>query len=214
MSMFERLDEPARDVMRAAHDCASSLGDTAIATQHLLFALVTTNNPAADMLSAAGCDADQLRQAMTLRRGNREARPDHSTLLHGLGIDLEAVREHAEQTFGPQAVNRAVALARPSAPRRPVWSRISCNKPLPGRLCDSPLGGKQIGIIPRVKRLLQRATSQARPGLATPTHLLFALVSGNEPAGELLTAYGVDLEALAAAAGREIRRTPSRRRTG
>ena len=60
MNTFERLDEPARDVMRVAHEVASSLGDTSISTQHLLFGLATTDNPAAGMLAAAGCDTDQL----------------------------------------------------------------------------------------------------------------------------------------------------------
>jgi hypothetical protein len=66
------------------------------------------------------------------------------------------------------------------------------------------LAGQPLALIPRVKRLLERASHAARPQLASPTHLLLVLVTGDEPAGELLTALGVDLPALAAATRQEI----------
>jgi DNA-binding transcriptional MerR regulator len=58
--------------------------------------------------------------------------------------------------------------------------------------------------IPRVTRVLKRATRAARPGLASPTHLLLALIRGNEPACEILTEVGLDLDTLAEHAQRWI----------
>jgi hypothetical protein len=55
-----------------------------------------------------------------------------------------------------------------------------------------------------MKRLLERATHAARPQLASPSHLLLAIVTGDEPAGEVLAAIGVDLTGLAAATRRQI----------
>jgi hypothetical protein len=85
-------------------------------------------------------------------------------------------------------------------------SWISCSKPLPRRRCDSPLAGQPLALIPRVKRLLERASQAARPQLASPSHLLLALVTGAEPACEILTVLGVDFTALAEATRREIER--------
>jgi hypothetical protein len=55
-----------------------------------------------------------------------------------------------------------------------------------------------------MKRLLERATRVARPDIATPEHLLLVLITGNEPACEILRAAGVDLVALAAATQRQL----------
>ena len=70
--------------------------------------------------------------------------------------------------------------------------------------CESPLAGQPLALIPRVKRLLERASREARPDLASPSHLLLVLVTGNEPACEILTTLGIDLTALAAATRQEI----------
>lgn len=64
---------------------------------------------------------------------------------------------------------------------------------------DSPLAGQPLELIPRVERLLSRAERAARPRPASPSHLLLALITGNEPACEILDDLGVDLEALAGA---------------
>jgi hypothetical protein len=136
------------------------------------------------------------------RGGDR--RRDHESLLAALGIDLAEVRRRAEATFGADAIERAAWQVRPPKLRRPLWSRISCSKPLPRRRCDSPLAGQPLALIPRMKRLLERATRAARPHLATPEHLLLVLLAGNEPACEILSAAGVDLVSLAAATRRQV----------
>jgi Clp amino terminal domain, pathogenicity island component len=198
--MFERFDPAARQVLEAAWAEAASLEDGAVATEHLLLALATADAVTATLLAEAGSDAADLRQAVKPRCDRRGARPrDHDRLLATLGIDLAQVRRRAEQTFGADAVARAASRARRRRPRRPLWSWISCSKPLPGRRCDSPLTGQWLDPIPRVKRVLDRATRAARPRPASPGHLLLALLAGDEPACEILTALNVNLEALAAA---------------
>ncbi|MGH8862548.1 MAG: Clp protease N-terminal domain-containing protein, partial [Jatrophihabitantaceae bacterium] len=88
-----------------------------------------------------------------------------------------------------------------------------CSTALPRRRCDSPLAGNQLGIIPRVKRVLDRATRDARPRLLSPAHLLLTLVTADEIAREILDAQDADREAIAAAARQAISasETPRRR---
>jgi ATP-dependent Clp protease ATP-binding subunit ClpA len=203
--MFERFDQPARKVLEAAFSEAARVGDEAVSTEHLLLALATADSLTGNLLGEAGAGAADLRRvldATCLDRPNR--RPDHETLLATLGIDLTEIRRRTEEAFGADAVARAARRVRPPRPRRPLWSWVSCSKPLPRRRCDSPLTGQPPGLIPRVKRLLERATRAARPQLASPSHLLLALVAGNEPACEVLTALGVDLDALATATRGQI----------
>jgi ATP-dependent Clp protease ATP-binding subunit ClpA len=203
--MFERFDERATRVLKTAFAEAADLGDDAVGTEHLLLALATADRGTARLLGDAGVDTAGLRRRRGAAPGRRaDVRRDHGALLAALGIDLTEVRRRAEATFGADAVERAAWQARPPNRRRPLWSHISCSKPLPRRRCDSPLAGQPLALIPRMKRLLERAARAARPDLATPEHLLLALVTGNEPAGETLSAAGVDLVALAAATRRQL----------
>jgi hypothetical protein len=203
--MFERFDEAARKILEAAFSEAAGLGDDAMGTEHLLFALATADTVTGGLLAEVGAGAADIRRVSDATRGGRpNRRPDHETLLATLGIDLAEIRRRAEETFGAEAVDRAARRVRPTRPRRPLWSWISCSKPLPRRRCTSPLAGQPLGLIPRVKRLLDRASRSARPQLASPSHLLLALVTGDEPACEVLTALSVDLPALAAATRRQI----------
>jgi ClpA/ClpB-like protein len=202
--MFERFDQSATTVIKAAFSEAASLGDDAVGTEHVLVALATADTVTARLLTAAGGGAADIRRVLAARGRRPNQRPDHETLLATLGVDLADIRQRAEETFGAEAVTRAAWRVRRPRPRRPLWSRISCSKPLPRRRCDSPLAGQPLALIPRVKRLLDRASHAARPQLALPSHLLLVLVTGDEPACETLSALGVDLTALAAATRREI----------
>jgi hypothetical protein len=201
--MFDRIDKQATRVLKAAFAEAADLGDDAVGTEHLLLALATADSGTACLLAAAGAEVAELRRRVVPGRRSG-VRRDHQALLTILGIDLAEVRRRAEATFGAEAVERAAWRVRPLRRRRPLWSRISCSKPLPRRRCESPLAGQPLALIPRMKRLLERATRSARPQLATPGHLLLVLVTGDEPACEFLAAVGVDLAALAAATRRQL----------
>jgi len=208
--MFERFDASATKVIEAAFAEAAGAGDDAVGTEHVLLALATVDPVTAMLLAEAGGSAADIRRILAARWSQAATkRPDHEAVLATLGVDLAEVRRRAEATFGAEAVTRAAWRVRRPPPRRPVWSRISCSKPLPRRRCESPLAGRPLALIPRVKRLLDRAVHGARPGLASPGHLLLALVTGDEPACEVLTALGVDLSALARATSGEIKKSPS-----
>jgi hypothetical protein len=202
--MFERFDQSATKVIKAAFFEAAGLGDDAIGTEHVLLALATADAVTAGLLAAAGAGAADVRRVLAARGRRPNQRPDHEALLATLGVDLAEIRQRAEKTFGAEALTRAAWHVRRPRPRRPLWSWISCSKPLPRRRCDSPLAGQPLALIPRVKRLLERGSQAARPQLASPSHLLLVLLTGNEPACETLSALGVDLTALAAATRREI----------
>ncbi|HVW32318.1 MAG TPA: Clp protease N-terminal domain-containing protein [Acidimicrobiia bacterium] len=203
--MFERFDQPATKVIKAAFAEAAMLGDDAVCTEHILLALATVDPVTSRLLTGAGGSPGDIRRVLTARGRLPNRRRDHQELLATLGVDLAEIRRRAEETFGAEAVTRAAwRVRRPR--RRPLWSWISCSKPLPRRRCDSPLAGQPLALIPRVKRLLERASQAAGPQLASPSHLLLALVTGAEPASEILTVLGVDLTALAVATRREIDR--------
>jgi Clp amino terminal domain, pathogenicity island component len=202
--MFERFDEPARRVVEAAVGAARERGDSAVLTQHLLFALATADAVTGRLLAEAAGGAD-LSGVVLAGRGRRPGEADHERLLATLGIDLAEIRHRAEDTFGVDALAHAAATARPSRLRRPIWTRVSCSSPMRRPECHSPLAGQQIAMIGRVKKILDRATRAARPGLAAPSHVLLALVTDDEPACELLADFGVDLDALAEATRRSLR---------
>jgi hypothetical protein len=201
--MFEPFDQPATKVIRTAFAEATNLGDDAVGTEHVLLALATATTVTARLLEEAGADAADIRRVLAARYRQPRMRRDQEALLATLGVDLAEIRRRAEETFGAEAVTRAAwRVGRPRR-RRPRWHWISCSKPW-SIGCQSPLAGQPLVLIPRVKRLLERASREARPQVASPTHLLLVLVTGNEPACEILTTLGVDLTALAAAARREI----------
>ena len=71
--MFERYTESARRALFFARYEVSELGATAIEPEHLLLGVVReTAGVVAEILSAAGCSADTLRQEVERRSGTRE----------------------------------------------------------------------------------------------------------------------------------------------
>ena len=201
--VFEWFDEPATKVIKAAFAEAANLGDDAVSTEHLLLALATATSVTARLLEDAGAGAADIRRVLATTRSKPWMRRDQETLLATLGVDLAEIRRRAEETFGAEAITRAAWRVQRPRCRRPRWHWISCSKPW-SIGCHSPLAGHPLALIPRVKRLLERASREARPRLASPSHLLLVLLTGNEPACEILTTLGVEVTALAAATRREI----------
>jgi hypothetical protein len=193
-----RLNQAAQHTLEIAFREAAKRGDGAVGTESLLLALATADNTTAGLLTGAGGDAAALQRVFLATR-SPGPRHGHERLLETLGIDLVEIRLQAKQTFGADAVVRAASQVRPSRPPRHLWLWISCSKPPGGPRRDSPLAGQLFELIPRVERLLSRAVRSARPRPASPSHLLLALITGKEPATEILDALGVDLDALAGA---------------
>jgi ATP-dependent Clp protease ATP-binding subunit ClpA len=97
--MFERFTKEAREVVvRAQQECRTTSGQR-IGTEHLLLSLLGGDGPAGRALRAHGLELGPLRE--TVSRG---AALD-AEALRTLGIDLDAVREAVEETFGEGALS-------------------------------------------------------------------------------------------------------------
>lgn len=101
--MFERFASDARDVVVDAQLHARTAGSTSIDTRHVLIALASRRNSAAAALTAVGVDArrlcDDLRHDISASGLDAEA-------LASVGIDLDAVRERADEVFGEGALDQ------------------------------------------------------------------------------------------------------------
>ncbi|MBA0049945.1 Clp protease [Streptomyces sp. AJS327] len=136
--MFERFASTTRHLVVVAQEEARALAHRRIGTEHLLLAaLHDPEQPGAATLARIGVTRAACRTAVTevadaesgaLGEADAEA-------LRGLGIDLEAVRAHADATFGPGALNG----------------------PAPAR---APRG--HLPFAPPAKRALRRALEEAK----------------------------------------------------
>ncbi|MFC4908115.1 Clp protease N-terminal domain-containing protein [Actinomadura gamaensis] len=170
--MFERFSTDAREVVKAAQEEARSRGDREIGTEHLLFALTRAEGPAGEALRGCGVYRAAAGDAV-------EALPDASALdaeaLRVLGIDLDAVREAAEDAFGPGALD---------APPRARRNRLKGHIP----------------FKPESKKVLELSLRQSlrlRHDYIGSGHILLGLLQDQRfPAARALTGAGVDLDAL------------------
>lgn len=101
--MFERFTEDARAAVIGAQAEARALGDRHIGTEHVLLSSPPPPRRGG-ALREHGLDADDLRTriAAVNRTGGDVLDPD---ALRSIGIDLDAVREATEQSFGEGALD-------------------------------------------------------------------------------------------------------------
>jgi len=181
--VFERFDFDARAILTEAVVEARRSGCGYLGTEHVLIAQVSTPT----VLSPAV--RTHLPVSAAVVRLNREVGASvgvasNEALLATLGIDLGEVRRRAEATFGPAALEQVAV--RPN--RR--WRRR--------RRCF-PMLIDNLGVMPRLKRAVERASTH-QLGLVTSAGLLLAIVEdGDAMATRLLVGLGQDLEALRAA---------------
>ncbi|MGP3976945.1 Clp protease N-terminal domain-containing protein [Streptomyces sp. 8N114] len=106
--MFERFSKEARDVVIRAQDEANSLGHDWIGTEHLLLAaLYHPEQPGAATLVRLGITTASCRTAVAgvVPGAQEDLGPEDAEALRALGIDLEAVRRRAEESFGEGALD-------------------------------------------------------------------------------------------------------------
>ncbi|GAA2818531.1 Clp protease N-terminal domain-containing protein [Kitasatospora paracochleata] len=114
--MFERFADGARRVVVAAGAEAERLRHSHIGTEHLLLGVLDQpQDPAAAVLVGAGLDAESGRRAVVRLLGGPGDELDGAALA-AIGVDLGAIREAVEATFGPGALD-----APPSDGRRQRW---------------------------------------------------------------------------------------------
>ena len=114
--MFEKFAVNTRRAVVYALEEAHRSGTSRIGCEHLLIGLAhDRSGPAADALTDAGLTVSRLRQLMP-----GQPAPDllDADSLASIGIDLDAVREAAEQSFGPGALDRPGRRAKGSARTR------------------------------------------------------------------------------------------------
>jgi ATP-dependent Clp protease ATP-binding subunit ClpA len=181
--MFERFTDEARTVVVAAEWHAGALHHGWIGTEHLLLALLDEHERrAARVLADHGVTGPWARAEVERIVGLGEPDLDADALAT-LGIDLDAVRERVERTFGPGALAR-----------RP------CRRGRPSAVSRRP-------FTPRAKKALElslREAAAAGDGFIGAEHLLLGLVrEGDGVAARILASRGVTRAVVAAALHRD-----------
>jgi ATP-dependent Clp protease ATP-binding subunit ClpA len=100
--MFERFTIEARQAVVGAQSEARRLHHGRIGTEHLLLALLVLDTPSAAVLARHGLTHDAVAETVRGYRGSEDLDADALTTL---GIDLNAVRERVEATFGRGALD-------------------------------------------------------------------------------------------------------------
>ena len=180
--MFERFTEEARSAVVAASRQAEGLHHGYIGTEHLLLGLLDDRTtPAARLLADRGVDGEWVRGEVVRIVGRGEPDLDADALAT-LGIDLDAVRERVERTFGAGAL-----------------SRRRCRRGL--------MTGGALPFTARAKKALELSLREAiamGDDHIGSEHVLLGLArEGDGVAGGILRSRGIDRDAVRAALQRD-----------
>jgi ATP-dependent Clp protease ATP-binding subunit ClpA len=181
--MFERFTDGARAAVVGAQRHAVALHHGWIGTEHLLLGLLDDGDGrAAKLLERRGVDAAWARAEVERIVGHGEPDLDADALAT-LGIDLDAVRERVERTFGTGAL---------SGSRR-------CRRGL--------LRGPWVPFTPRAKKALELSLREAiamGDDFIGAEHVLLGLArEGDGVAARILRSRGVDRAVVRAALERD-----------
>jgi ATP-dependent Clp protease ATP-binding subunit ClpA len=165
---------PAERYLAAGADEAQRLGHGYIGTEHVLLALTRSpESPAVRVLRRLGVTPEDITGSAFLARV--WAPRIDADALATLGVDLEAVRERLEETFGSGALEQTRA-----GMVEPTRARIQC-------------------IAPRLKLALAHALDRAGEQPVQDEHVLLGLLSVRDSlAARALAELGVSLEAVEA----------------
>ena len=103
----QRMTPGARAVFRGGFEHAVRLGHRHLGSEHLLLALVAGDHPAAAVLRAHGLRPERVEEQLVRLGGDGIFGGLDESSLSAIGIDLEAVRQRALASFGPEALARA-----------------------------------------------------------------------------------------------------------
>jgi len=180
--MFERFTDEARNAVVAAQREASALDHGWIGTEHLLLALLAdADGRGGRVLRDFGVDVAWARSEVERIVGRGEPDLDADALAT-LGIDLDAVRERVERTFGAGAL-----------------SRRRCRRGL--------MTGGALPFTARAKKALELSLREAiamGDDHIGSEHVLLGLArEGDGVAGGILRSRGIDRDAVRAALQRD-----------
>jgi ATP-dependent Clp protease ATP-binding subunit ClpA len=168
------------ELFAAAQVEAIAFGHDFIGTEHVLLALLARDDQVGRALRNLGLDLAGIRE--DVRRIVGQGPPPDTVFdaeaLAAIGVDLDAIRVRAEETFGQGSLERA---------RR---RRGRC-------------GAAGFGVSPRLKQALQVARDAASPGTElTAADVVLGLATQRESvAAQVLNAHGVSPERLRSALG-------------
>lgn len=205
--MFERFTPRARRSVLQAVQHARRLDSPTIGSEHLLLGLL--DNPdslAAQVLSELGADPAELARRLSaeLTESHRRAglAAADAAALADLGIDVESVVRHAEESFGPGALApyrpvrcsrrpgrvQKLARLRKPGPRKPGRLRKLDQLQWQGR-DHRPMRGE-------TKKVLERCLTEARDlrhNYIGTEHVLLAILGlRHGPAWQVLASYDID----------------------
>ncbi len=174
--MFERFTHAARSVVVHAQEEAREARAERLGTEHLLLGLLHEEGEAvAHRMAGHGVDRAAVLAALDRYRRAGAGPELDADALDSIGIDLDAVREKVEATFGPGALDR------------------------PGR-GGAPARG-HIPLTPRAKKAIELGLREAialRSKEIRPGHLMLGLLrDGGGLGARALSEAGVDLQLLA-----------------
>lgn len=179
--MFERFGESALAAVTQAQLEADRLRHNYVGTEHLLLALLgAEDGVAARVLLRLGLGVERARTSVVRIIGLGPLREPDGAALGTIGIDLQSVRQRAEEAFGRGALERT----RAARDRRVVACGRGSRWPRRGH------GEGAMPLTPRAKKVLQLAAAEAtRFGdrLVRSEHVLLALLrEGDGVASEIL----------------------------
>ncbi|MEU1983531.1 Clp protease N-terminal domain-containing protein [Nocardia sp. NPDC019395] len=108
--MFERFTKSARSVVVTAQEQARELRSPEIRVEHLLLGLLDEAEPELrTLLEQHGVTLDSVLRDLTAAARDEPLGPEDAEALRSIGIDLDAVRESLDASFGADALDRAPA---------------------------------------------------------------------------------------------------------
>lgn len=106
--MFERFSKNARMVVAMAQEDARELRSPHIRVEHVLLGLLSQSEPElVALLEQAGLTRDGVRGTLAERGKHAPLGSEDADALRSIGIDLDAVRDSLEASFGADALDRA-----------------------------------------------------------------------------------------------------------
>lgn len=185
--MFERFTDEARQLVHQAQAEARRLGHPRTGTEHLLLGLLADPESSAAK-ALRGIDHAQAEVAIETALGARHGEALDADLLGTLGIDLSAVREKIEASFGPGSLDRP--------PHRNHRGAL--------------LSGRHLSWTPRAKKALELSLREAlalKSKAINPSHVLLGLIrEGEGLAMKIMVEQGLDPAAIAVAVRNSLQR--------
>lgn len=186
--MWERLSPDGAQVVRYAYMEAREFGHqlgrypwtySYIGDEHVLLGILRHGQgPAAQLLRNHGLTLEDTRQRLRTIGPTLRPHVDAGDALRGLGVDVDALRQQMETTFGADAVQAAERRVR----RRPWWrgGRTRWARP-----CTFLLAKRSLDFAGQLTR---HDTGQSKAAGIGPEHLLYGVLrDALDPVGTQLS---------------------------